>query len=169
MFNVNDAVLYSVHGVCRIIEIQSQNFGGNDCLYYVLKPVYNGFSTFFVPVDNEALTSKMKKVLSQEEIHNIIHSMPQEDLIWIEDDNERKEKYNEILKSGDRTGLVRIIKTLYARQQQLKEKRKKLHIADERFMHEAEKMLYEEFAYVLNIEQDQVIPFIAEEIEIKDN
>lgn len=169
MFNVNDAVLYGVHGVCRIIEIQNQNFGGKDSLYYVLKPVYNDFSTFFVPVDNENLTSKMKKVLSPQEIHNIIHSMPQEDLIWIDDDAERKEKYNEILKSGDRTGLVRIIKTLYFRQKQLKENRKKLHMADERFMKEAEKMLYEEFAYVLNIDQDQVIPFIAEEMEIKDN
>lgn len=169
MFNANDSVLYGVHGVCRIVEIQNQNFGDKDCLYYVLKPIYNDLSTFFVPVDNEALTSKMKKVLSPQEIHSIIRSMPQEDLIWIEDDAERKEKYNEILKSGDRIGLVRIIKTLYFRQNQLKEQRKKLHIADERFMKEAEKMLYEEFAYVLNIEQDQVIPFIAEEIELKNN
>ena len=35
-------------------------------------------------------------------------------------------------------------------------------------MKEAEKMLYEEFAYVLNIRQDQVLPFILEQIQIEE-
>ena len=32
-------------------------------------------------------------------------------------------------------------------------------------MKDAERILYEEFAYVLHIERDQVLPFITEQIE----
>ena len=43
---------------------------------------------------------------------------------------------------------------------------RRLHITDERFMKEAEKMLYEEFAYVLNIRKDQVLPFILNQVQV---
>ena len=33
-------------------------------------------------------------------------------------------------------------------------------------MKEAEKMLYEEFAYVLNIRKDQVLPFILNQVQV---
>ncbi len=40
-----------------------------------------------------------------------------------------------------------------------------MHIADERFLNEAEKLLYEEFAHVLQIERNQVLPFILKQIQ----
>ena len=33
---------------------------------------------------------------------------------------------------------------------------------------EAERLLYEEFAYVLNIRQDQVVPFIFQQIQVEE-
>ncbi len=41
-----------------------------------------------------------------------------------------------------------------------------MHAADRYFMKEAEKKLHEEFAYVLNIKPDEVIPFITEQIKV---
>ena len=38
--------------------------------------------------------------------------------------------------------------------------------ADEKVMKEAEKMLYEEFAHVLDIRPSQVLPFIMQQIEV---
>lgn len=166
MYQVNDAVLYGAQGVCRIVEIAEKDFGGTSREYYVLKPVFHESSTIFVPVTNEALTAKMKRILSVEEIHGLIHGMPEEASIWIENDAVRKEKYKELLMSGDRMALIRLIKTLHQHQEQLQARGKKLHAADERIFRDAERMLYEEFAHVLKIKKEQVVPFIIEEIEL---
>ena len=46
----------------------------------------------------------------------------------------------------------------------LKEAGKKLHTSDEQFFREAEKVIYDEFALVLNLRYDEVLPFIVKEI-----
>ena len=65
--------------------------------YYVLKPIYNDTSTIYVPVHNEKLTGKMRRILSAEEIYRLIRSMPDVDSEWVENEAERKETYKEIL------------------------------------------------------------------------
>ena len=102
MININDTILYGSEGVCTVVDIVERDFGGKAMQYYVLKPVYNNSSTIYVPVHNEALTAKMRRILSKEEIYDIIQAMPGEESMWIEDENERKEKYKEILHRGDR-------------------------------------------------------------------
>lgn len=89
-------------------------------------------------------------------------------MLWIDNDNARRERYREILQSGDRAQLVGLIKALYCRQQEQQAKGRKLHAADERYLHEAEKILYEEFAHVLRIKRDEVLPFIMEQIQVKE-
>ena len=98
MFEKEDIILYGVHGVCKITELVEREYGGVSKQYYVLKPMYNdNTSILYVPVDSQALVSKMKRVLSAEEIYALIRSMPKEQAIWIEDERERKARYKEIL------------------------------------------------------------------------
>ena len=166
-FRVNDAVLYGTEGVCRIAEIAEQNFMGESRLYYVLKPIYTGGATIFVPVDSVALTAKMRRVLSPGEIYALISTMPNEATLSLEDDNVRRDHCREILGSGDRTALVGMIKALYLRKQSQEARGREFHAVDERFLHDAEKILYDEFAHVLKIKRDQVLPFILEQIEVQ--
>ena len=63
---------------------------------------------------------KMRKVLSKDEIMQLIKKMPEEGNIWIEDSDERKESYKKILESGERTELVKLIKTLHTHKQKQK-------------------------------------------------
>lgn len=168
VYSVNDTILYGSHGVCRITGIEEKNFSGNLVKYYVLCPVYSENSTIYVPVDNEKLAGKMRRVLTPEEIYQIIRVMPQEESFWIEEENERKEKYKEILARGDRLELVKMIKALYYHQQEQHAKGRRLHTADEHFFREAEKLLYDEFALVLHIKPEQVLPFIMEQVEIQE-
>ncbi|MEY8330798.1 hypothetical protein AALB81_15965 [Lachnospiraceae bacterium 48-33] len=42
-----------------------------------------------------------------------------------------------------------------------------MHVADENAMKDSEKMLYDEFAYVLKIERSEIIPYITEQLETK--
>ncbi len=165
MFQTEDTILYGTHGVCKIQSIEEMTFSGKKQEYYILNPVYNQASTIYVPVHNEALTAKMHRILSAEEIYELIRTMPDEKTIWIENENARKERFQEIISGNNRQELVQLIKTLYLHQEKQKEKGKKLHIADERFLKEAEKLLYNEFALVLDMEPNQVLPFIMGQIE----
>lgn len=165
MFQANDTILYGAQGVCQVEGITKRDFGGSAMEYYVLKPISNANSVIYVPVQNDALTAKMRRVLAPDEIRAIIRSMPQEESLWIEDENERKTAYRDILAHGDRRELIRLIKALYLHQQEIQKKGKRLHSSDDRFLKDAEKMLYDEFALVLHIKPEQVLPFILDQIE----
>lgn len=164
MFSVDETVLYGAHGVCRISDISEMDMTGSRVKYYILKPIYDQRSTLFVPVGNEALTSKMRRVMSEDEVYALIGSISGRDCSWIEDEDERKQRCAEVLTSGDRAELMCMIKALYLRQKQQRELGKKLHVADERFLKDAERLLYEEFAHVLNMKCSQVLPFIIDRI-----
>ena len=111
------------------------------------------------------LLSKIKKVMSKEEIDALIDSIADRDIEWIEDNRERSENYNKILDNGDRTDIMTLIKTLYLQKQQRAAIGKKLRNSDEAVMARAEKLLYEEFALVLNIKKDEVVPYIAARLD----
>lgn len=68
MYQIKDAVLYGMQGVCEVEDIAEKDFSGEKRMYYVLMPVYQSSSTIYIPVDNENSLSKMRKVLSAEEI-----------------------------------------------------------------------------------------------------
>ena len=167
-FEIGNTVTYGIHGVCVIDAIEEKEFMGKKADYYVLTPVNDTRFSVYVPCDSETLLARMKKVLSVKEIYELIRLMPTEEDIWIENSQERKKKYAQILASGDRQELVRLIKTLYERRENQKECKKKLHISDESFLRDAEKLLYDEFAHVLKITKEQVLPFICEQIEISE-
>ena len=168
MYQVGDTVLYGAEGVCVIDEITSMDFGGEKKEYYVLKPVNQDGATFYLPTGSAAADEKLRRVLSLEEIYDLIRAMPDESVTWIEDEALRKQTYKEIIQSGNRMRLIRAIKALHFHQEALKETGKKFHLCDERFMKEAEKLLYDEFAHVLKIEPDQVLPFILEQVELEE-
>ncbi len=167
MYNIGDTILYAAQGVCKIQEMMQRDFNGTIMEYYVLKPVFSDNSTIYVPVNNPALVGKMRRILSKEEIEQIIRDMPEEELLWFDDEAERKEKFREVLFRADTRELVRMIKALYLHQQKQQEKGKHLHAADERVFKEAEKILYDEFALVLQIRPEQVVPFITEKMQIQ--
>lgn len=167
MYCVGDTVVYGTHGVCRINSIEENDISGESMEYYVLRPVYDENSTVFVPVKNERLVSQMRSVMTVDEIYEMIHSMPDEQTIWIEDENERKQRYQELIDQGDRRKLVRLIKTLHNHQLKQQSLGRRLHIADEKVLKQAESLLYHEFAVVLNISPEEVVPFITDRIGIE--
>jgi CarD family transcriptional regulator len=165
MFSVGDSFIYSGHGICGLTEIREMEVDHMTRPYYVLKPVFGNSFTLYVPVGNEILEAKMRRLLSADEIHKFIGEMPDEGSIWVEDENERKEFYKEILSNGDRASLVRLIKSIFLRKRELNAAGRKLHMSDEQFMRDAEKILYDEFAYVLGIKREDVLPFILAQLE----
>lgn len=155
--------MYGTNGVCEISDIQTRKVGDRETDYYVLRPVYNGNTTLYVPALNEKLVAKMKEMLTKEEVIALIRSIPSKECVWIENESERKETYRSIVASGDRTELIRLIKTLHLHRAKQLEVGKKLHISDEKLLTEAEKILHDEFAYVLDIDRECIVKYILEE------
>lgn len=168
MYNINDTVVYGIHGVCKIVDIEEKDFGWKKNSYYVLKPVFDDKSTIYLGTDSDNARDKLHLALSAEEIYSLVKLMPDEKTIWIEDDKTRKEQFRAILAGEDREALVRLLKTLHHQQQKKKETGKKLSVEDDRIMKDAEKKLHEEFAHVLNIELDEVGPFILEQTQVSE-
>ncbi len=160
MFSVGQTVLYSSNGVCEITEITNKKINGNEIEYYVLKPVCSQSSTLFVPTHNERLVGKMRSTLSEDEVNQILANIPDKDDEWIDDKNERFESFREIIAHGSCEELVTLIRQLHTHSIIQEKKGRHLHIADERFLKEAEKMVSDEISLVLHIDRSEVIPMI---------
>lgn len=165
MYNVNDSVLYGKQGVCKIKDIVTENFTGKPVKYYTLEPAFNDNTVIYVPVENEELVAKMHKILSAEEIDVLIDEIRGSNVIWYDDEKERKIRYNEIITKGDRKEILMLINTLYLNKKKREAEGKKMYVSDERTMKEAEKLIYEEFAAVLNIKPGQVVEYIVNKME----
>lgn len=76
MFQINDVIIYGSQGVCEIIGIEEKTVGGAKKNYFVLKPINDQGSTIYAPTDNALVLKKMRRLLTVEEIHALIDSMP---------------------------------------------------------------------------------------------
>ena len=164
MLEPNAFVVYGANGICRVDGIREEAFNGKKQEYFVLKPIDSEGATINVPTDSEVLTGKMKKLLRADEVEILIRNMPNEETIWIDDDRLCNEAYRAILSKGDRTELVRLTKTLYRRKKELSAKGKRLRSTDEQIMRQAESLLFNELAMVLEIERNDVLDFIYKKI-----
>ena len=169
MFQINDTIIYGSEGVCRIVAIEEKNFVGVNKNYYVIKPVEKDGLITYVPLDSEILVSRMRKLLSKEEINELIDSLPEKPMDWISNERERKEEYKKLLLTGDRVELLKMIHAVHIERQSRESMNKRLHIADEHFLKEAEQCIYSEFRYVLEIEQEEIIPYIIARIDKKEH
>lgn len=165
MFAVNDIVMYKQSGICKILDICEKKFGKETRQYYVLCPQDDPNTTIYCPID--APSDKMRYLLTKDEVLQLIEEMPDEETAWIENDHLRKEKQAEILRERDHKRLIRMIKALYLKREEQQKAGKHFHTADEKAMEEAEKILYQEFAQVLDIAQDEVVPFIVGRLDKK--
>ena len=160
MFKVGDVVKYGTNGICKVTDIAVRDFLGAETEYYELKTTTGFESTFYVPTQNEALTSKMQHLLSKEEAVRIIGEINDKSIDWIEDDKKRAAVYGTLLKSNDRRDLLRLTGLLYMKKQELEEKGRKFHISDERIMNEAERIIADELSAVFGIKKSEVPAFI---------
>lgn len=166
MFQINDVIIYGVQGVCKIVDIEKKSINKAKKDYYVLKPINDPASTIYAPTDNEYVLKKMRRLLTKEEIHQLIDSMPDGNSTWISNETERRERYKQILSNGDHRELIQMIKAIYAHKKERESTGKRLHISDEHFFKDAEQILYNEFQYVLELSsKNDLMEYIFQRIE----
>ncbi len=169
MFKINDIVVYGSQGVCEIVSIDEQKSNGEVKQYFVLKSKNDGSTTFYVPTWNEKAWGKMRKVMTKQDVDALIDSMPGKTPNWIANETERKEVYKNILAGGDPSAIISMVRALFIHKKEREAEGKRLHISDEYFMKDAERLLYSEWQYVLNVDKDGLMNYILERVDKPDS
>lgn len=165
MVKIGDIVSYGTQGVCRVEDFTERRFGGMTMEYVVLSPIYDENATIFVPVKNEKLMNGLHRLVSVEDIHGMMNVVSEEAESWISDENARKGRYKEILDRNDRQEMLKMMRLLYLRRNCLQGVGKKLHVCDERFLKEAEKLILDEFSLVLKMKRENILPYLFKKTE----
>ena len=159
-FEKSQYIRYGANGVCKIEDIGPLPETDSSAQYYILKPIADKRSVYYIPVDSEMLTSKMRSLLTREEIDNVIDSVKDMPPEWEEERSVRLESGRAALRESDTRQTLRMIGSLYQHKQQLLAEGKKPSSSDDFLLKEAEGLIENEFAFVLGLEDAEIGPYI---------
>jgi len=158
---VGEFVVYRNGCIYRIEDIRKEDlWGDGDRLYYVLRPVYEERSLTYVPADSGDAERLMRSVLTREQIDSAIAAAETGELEWPHDAKQRAALYDRLIAEGNASATLMIYRQISRHRQEVEGKKKKLYASDARILERAEKAVTEEFAFVLGIKKDQVLPYI---------
>jgi len=167
MFQSGDLVVYSTTGVCRVEEVCRPNLSGDPKReYYLLKPLHQD-GVIYCPVDNTKVS--IRPVISAEEAEALIDLIPtmRSEACRAPTLQALAQHYQAAVRSHDCRDLIEMMMSIYAKQQQAEAQHRRLGMVDERFMKQAERLLYGELSAALDISFDEVQPYIARRMEEK--
>jgi len=165
MFQSGDLVVYSTTGVCRVEEICKPGLSGDkNREYYLLKPLHQD-GVIYCPVDNTKVP--IRAVISREEAEALIDLIPtiQAEACRAPTLQALAQHYQDAVRSHDCRDLIEMMMSIYTKQQQAEAQHRRLGMVDERFMKQAERLLYGEFSAALGIPFEEVQPYIARRME----
>ena len=165
-FQKGEYVKYASNGVCLIEDVSSLDFNpkAKDATYYILRPLSTSSTTIFVPTDNELLLSRMRKLLTKEEIDAVIARIDTKNPDWPEDRKERANLFGEIVKRDDPVELLSLARAIYLRRAELNAKGKKLMATDGNVLEQIERLVENEFTFVLDITPAEVNEYIKKKM-----
>lgn len=164
MITVGSYVIYGANGICMVNDKRCEKLCGTKKEYYVLTPVENRHSLIFIPADNIELLTKVKPLLTGDEILSVIRNTTDSEIQWIDDNKKRAEYFSSVIATGDRNELLKLIKCIYIKKTELAATNKKLWLTDENALKTAEKLINDEFSLVLGIPKNDVPEFIRKNI-----
>ena len=165
MYQLGDKVVYGSHGVCCVVGQEERVIDKRNVTYLALEPMGQGGSRFLVPTHNAVAMSKLRHMLTREELDTLLQSQEIRTDAWIRDENMRKQAYREMISGGDRQKLLSMIQTLYRHKAAQQSAGKNVHLCDENFLRDAEKLLVSEIAMVLELEPDQAKQYLREKLK----
>ncbi len=163
-YKIGDNVIYKNNGICRIADIKTMNFTGGDKLYYVLEPVYSKGSHTYVPTDLQGISASMRPLLEKSQIDSVIRDSLTAELPWHSETKQRAVLLNDVVSTLDRVKILAVFLRLQAYKAELEGNRKKMYASDLKLLMQTEKMIRDEFAFVLGIAREDVIPYVMAQI-----
>lgn len=165
MYQIGDQVVYGVHGVCRVVDQEERVIDRKRVTYLALVPVGQAGSRYLVPTHNALAMSKLRNMLSKEELAQLMDSEEVRADVWIRDENQRKQTYRELISSGDRARLMQMVRSLYRHKAAQSAVGRKVHLCDDNFLRDAEKILTGEVSVVMGLDFEQARQYIRKKLE----
>ena len=164
MYEIGDLIVYAGEGVCRVEGIGVPPMKGVNKArqYYTLKPLYRE-GMIYAPVDTGVF---MRPVITRDDADALIDRIPEIEPEVYENSNLRflNEYYQTQLQNYNCEGLIKLIRSTYAKREVMIGRGKKLGLVDERYMKRAKDMLHGEFAVALGIERNEVPGYIESKL-----
>lgn len=168
MFQPGDLVVYGTTGVCQVEEITRPNLTGADRnkQYYLLKPLQQD-GVIYTPVENQKVP--IRSVISPAEAEALIDLIPtmRAEACRAPTLQALAQHYQTAVRSHDCKDLIELMMSIYAKRQQVESQKRRLGMVDERYMKQAERLLYGELSVALGIPFDEVQPYIARRVDGK--
>lgn len=163
MYQKGDYVNYSAYGICEIEDIRVMDFqtkaGAQN--YYVLKPISQEGAVIYLPVDHPKTRERIRPILSPEEIDEILRSVKDQQMLWIDDRKQRLAQFQNILSRRDQRELLLLASCLYRKSV---ENGKGLSSGDQEILRKAESLIEQEFAFALKINKNNIGEYIREKL-----
>ena len=162
MYQVGELVSYGSTGVCRVSEIINQD--GEERLYYVMEPLYKA-CVISVPVDSDKVF--IRPIITRDQARRMIELIPTMDCPAFHSrvGRELNEHYTALLKSYDCRDWMEMTISIHAKKRTLLSQKRKFGSVDERYLKQAEELLFGELSAALEISREQVREYVGAQIE----
>lgn len=166
MYQIGDTVVHPSEGVCTIEDVRPICFSGSSARdYYVLRPsMEKGSGTVYLPVERG--DAVLRGLLTRQNILDMIHESADYAGLWVEDSRARKDRFTAILHENNEAKIIQMIREIHEHNALRMAEGKKLPATDEHILADAERLLHQEFAYVLKMNPEQTVRFILAELGI---
>lgn len=166
MFQAGELIVYGATGVCRVEGFAGLDQPGADRnrRYYLLKPLWQD-GVIYAPVDSEKVP--MRPVISRAEAEALIDRMPGIQAAACRGGTAQAlaQQYQSAVRDGGHQALIEMMKAIHRKRGLAESKNRRLGMVDERYMKQAERLLYGELAAALGIAYDEVEDYIASRLE----
>ncbi len=165
MFEIGQFIIYGNNGVCKVVDIGTIDMDGisKERLYYTLEPYYVKGSRILTPTDNKKTV--MRPLMTREDAETLFRQVKHMEMLWVPEEKKREEAYKSVIATCDWNEWMKVIKTIYFRQQKRMEEGKKITVSDERYFKLAENCLYSELAVVFNITKEEAKDYMLQKMD----
>ncbi len=160
MYQAGQKVVYGAHGVCNILGLEDRVVDRKMVSYFVLQPVEQPDSRYYIPSHNENALAKMRPLMEKEALLALLNSEDIRKTEWISDENRRKQYYRQLITSLDMEAMIRMIHALRQQRKSLAEAGRKFHLCDENFLRDAQRLLRTEVSLVLDIPESETDAYL---------
>lgn len=164
MFSKGDIIVYGNSGVCRVEEVGPLSISAakKDTIYYRLLPYYGG-GVIYTPVNTKIF---MRPVLTRKEVDRLIDLLPELEATSYDSHNLKllSDQYHAAMQTHQSETLLRLMKSTYRRNQESIRSGRKPGQLDMDYRKRAEKLIYGEFAVVLDITYEEVQTYIESKL-----
>lgn len=170
MFQAGELVMYGTAGVCRVEGITKPKLtpGERNREYYLLKPLHQD-GVIYSPVDSGKVP--IRPVMSRQEAEALIDLIPtiQAEAWKAPTLQALTQRYQSVISGHDSRELVELTMSIYTKRRQAEAQNRRLGMVDERYMKQAERLLFGELSVALDIPFEEVEPYIAKRVEEAEN